>query len=145
MAIARADHTHVARTGHSLLLTVVGIVVGLLGLASLAGGVWLIGLGGSWYYVIVGLAMLATAALLWQRRAAALHLFALIVIGTIAWAVMEIGLDWWRLVPRGDVIFIVGLVLATPWVARRLGGGRWRGNALPLAAALTIAAVVALA
>jgi glucose dehydrogenase len=130
------------RPRQSLLLTVAAIIVGLFGLASVIGGTWLIGLSGSWYYAVAGLAMLATAALLWRRNAAALHLFALVVLGTVIWAVAEIGFDWWQLVPRGDLIFLVGLFLATPWVAHRSSGGRWLRAAAPLIGSLAIAAVV---
>jgi hypothetical protein len=125
----------------SKLLSVTAVVVGLFGLATLIGGGLLIGVGGSWYYAIAGLAMLATAWLLWRRNPVALHLFAALVLGTVIWAVAEIGFDWWPLVPRGDIIFLIGVFLLTPWVTRRLGR-RWRSAAGPLAGALVVAAIV---
>ncbi|MCZ8255586.1 MAG: membrane-bound PQQ-dependent dehydrogenase, glucose/quinate/shikimate family, partial [Polaromonas sp.] len=71
-------------------------------------------------------------------------IFALLVAGTLAWALWESGLDWWPLAARGGVVFVIGLFLMTPWVARTwpihaighegfLGvrGGRWAlGSAL---------------
>ena len=125
-----------------ILLTVIAAVIALCGLAALVGGVWLLVLGGSWYYAIAGLAMIATAVLLWRRSVMALYVFAALVIGTVIWAIVEIGFDWWRLVPRGDVVFILGLVLLTPWVTRRLDGDRWLSSAGPLLGALLVAAVV---
>ncbi|MBM6576004.1 glucose/quinate/shikimate family membrane-bound PQQ-dependent dehydrogenase [Microvirga sp. SRT01] len=133
------DPVHGSR--RSKLLSVTAVVVGLFGLATLIGGGLLIAVGGSWYYVIAGLAMLATAWLLWRRNPAALHLFAALVIGTVIWAVAEIGFDWWPLVPRGDIIFLIGAFLLTPWVTRRLDR-RWRSAAGPLAGALVVAAIV---
>ena len=128
-----------------LLVPAVALLVGVAGLASLIGGVWLIALGGSWYYACAGVVMLAVAVLLWRRRPAALHLFALLVLGTLVWAVAEIGFDFWQLVPRGDVVFLIGVLLALPPVARRLSAQRrWRSTAGPLAGALVIAGVVGL-
>ena len=136
-------HGRSARAG--ILLPVMAVVTGLSGLVSLAGGAWLVVLGGSWFYAVAGAAMVASAALLWRRRRAALHLFALLVLATLAWALAEVGLDWWQLVPRGDVIFILGGLLVTPWVARRLDGSGWVRTAGPLTASLALAAIVAVA
>lgn len=96
------------------------IVLTLCGLLSLVGGVWLIALGGSWYYALAALAFLITAALVWQGKASALLVYAAFVLLTLLWALYEVGLDWWPLAARGDVIFLVGLLLVTPWVTRSL-------------------------
>ena len=129
------------RRGRGWLLILAAILLALLGLVNLIGGVWLAVLGGSLYYAIAGLLLCGSAFLLWRRRPLALHLFALLVAGTVAWAVAEIGFDWWQLVPRGDLIFLLGALLLLPWITRRLGG-RWRVTAGPLAAALAIAGLV---
>ncbi|KAA5610246.1 glucose/quinate/shikimate family membrane-bound PQQ-dependent dehydrogenase [Rhodovastum atsumiense] len=129
-----------------------GLVIALLGAVVTAGGGWLVALGGSWYYVLAGLGILATGGLLIAGRAEALWVYAIVVLGTVIWAVAEIGLDWWQLAPRGDVIFLIGLYLLMPWVTRglvRSPGARapaaWRGAGVPLGATLVIAAVVGLA
>src|SRR5882757_8256811 len=103
------------------ILLVSGVVYGLIGLALAAGGVWLGLLGGSLYYVIAGVGILVTGALLMAGRPAALWVYAAVLIGTLAWAVAEIGFDWWPLAARGDVIFLLGLWLLTPWITRALG------------------------
>jgi quinoprotein glucose dehydrogenase len=105
-----------------LTLTITSIVLALVGLVLGGGGAWLVALGGSWYYLIAGLAFLVTAWLLYRRRSAALWLYAGIVFATLIWAVWEIGFDWWQLGPRGGVIVIIALWLLTPWVRRRLMG-----------------------
>lgn len=92
----------------------------LFGIVLLAGGGWLISLGGSWYYAIAGIALLITALLLFRRNAAALWLYAALVLATLVWALWESGLDWWPLAARGDVLFLLGLFMLTPWVTRRL-------------------------
>jgi quinoprotein glucose dehydrogenase len=57
----------------------------LAGLYLLIGGIWLTAIGGSPYYVIAGVVMLVTAALLYRRRAIALGLYALLLLCTIVW------------------------------------------------------------
>jgi quinoprotein glucose dehydrogenase len=111
------------------LTTIIGVAIGI---ALTSGGIWLIGLGGSWYYWIAGAAFLYTAYLLWQRRPAALLVYALVVAGTLVWALWESGLRWWPLAARGDVIFLFGLLLLTPWITRRLDAGERRGRASAL-------------
>lgn len=134
-----------ARLG--LIGWIVTALLGLIGLGLLAAGAWLIALGGSPYYAVAGVGLLLTAVLLWLGSPAALWLYAAVVLGTLVWAVAEIGLDWWALVPRGDVVFILGLLLLLPWVTRSLRGPagvrRWGG--LALAASLVVAAVVGVA
>lgn len=128
---------------------IVAALLILCGIGLAVGGAWLIGLGGSWYYLLAGLGMLATAALIVLGRREALWLYAALVLGTLAWALAEIGLDWWALVPRGDVVFVIGLLLLLPWVVRRLGPaperGGWIVRAGPLAASLALAAMVGVA
>ncbi|HUG62530.1 MAG TPA: membrane-bound PQQ-dependent dehydrogenase, glucose/quinate/shikimate family, partial [Methylomirabilota bacterium] len=110
------------RPRRSVLLLAVAAVVALIGLAMAGGGVWLIALGGSWYYALAGIAMLGLAWLLAKGRPSALWLHALLVVATLAWALWEVGLDWWALAPRGDLVFLLGLVLLLPWITRRLVG-----------------------
>lgn len=98
-------------------------VAGLFALTGLflgVGGVWLTLLGGSWYYLAVGIGLLAVAGLVWLRDPAALWLGAGLVLGSLLWALFEVGLDWWQLMPRGDWIMLLGILLALPWVVRRL-------------------------
>ena len=108
-----------------------GIVYALLGLALAVGGAWLAALGGSPFYVLAGIGILASGLLLLARRAEALWLFALIMIATMVWAVWESGFDFWPLAARGDVIYPLGLWLLLPWPRRGLSGSG-RAVAVPL-------------
>jgi quinoprotein glucose dehydrogenase len=131
---------------------VLGVIMALAGLALALGGGWLVALGGSWYYLLVGVAMLVTAWLLWRRRPAALWLYALVTLATLAWALWEAGLDWWPLAARGDVVFLLGIAMLLPWVTRHLGAAgtaiarrhvtAFRGGGLALTAVLLVALVV---
>ncbi|TPI59476.1 glucose/quinate/shikimate family membrane-bound PQQ-dependent dehydrogenase [Mesorhizobium sp. B3-1-7] len=102
--------------------TITSLVLFLIGLILGGGGIWLIALGGSWYYLIAGLVFLITAWLLFRRRSTSLWLYALFVLATLCWAVWEIGFDWWQLGPRGGVIVLIALWLLTPWARRGLRG-----------------------
>jgi len=99
-----------------------GFVYAAMGLGLAGGGVWLVALGGSWYYLLAGLGVLATGVLLIARRLSALAAFAVVLVGTLIWAIAEIGFDWWPLAARGDIVFPLALWLLTPWVTRNLNG-----------------------
>jgi len=97
-----------------------GVLFILGGLALAGFGAWLVVLGGNAYYVVCGVVLLVDGAMLWRRRPMALWVFALLLVGTLAWALWEVGLDWWPLAARLDVLFVLGLLLLTPWVRRGL-------------------------
>ncbi len=98
----------------------VSIALGLFGIALLVGGVWLIALGGSWYYGLAGAGSLCTAVLLWRQRQGALYLFAVIWGLTVVWALWEVGLNWWGLVPRlvAMTVILILILLLSPALRR---------------------------
>jgi quinoprotein glucose dehydrogenase len=102
------------------LLSLLAIILLLAGLVLLGGGIWLATLGGSWYYIFAGLGLLASGALLMRRSTAALSLYAAVLLVSLVWALWEAGLSWWPLAARLDVLFVLGLLLFTPWVTRAL-------------------------
>jgi len=104
----------------SALLLVLALLIGLAGLGLVVAGGWLVALGGSWYYLLAGLGLIATAALLPRGGGRGLMVYALVVAFTLAWALWEVGLAWWPMAARGDLFFLLGLLLLTPWVARAL-------------------------
>lgn len=130
------------------MIVAMTIVVALLGGVLAAGGVWLIALGGSWYYLIAGVVLLATAFLLMRRNPLAFFAYAAVLLGSLAWAVYEVGFDWWALAPRGGLLVVVGLLLLIPWWTAnpyRVGGAMpgWRAGGWTLAAALIVSAAIA--
>ena len=98
--------------------TFAAAIAGLLGLALAVGGIWLIVVGGSWYYLVLAIGFLVTAFLLHRRQPAALAVYTLIVLGTLAWALWEVGLDWWLLAARGGLIVVLGFLLLLPAITR---------------------------
>src|SRR4051794_27215451 len=87
-----------------LARSIIAVLIAILGLWLLGFGAWLAALGGSLYYVLAGVALLTTAVLLFRRQAAALVAYAALLTITIIWAVTEVGLDFWQLAPRGDLL-----------------------------------------
>ncbi len=92
-----------------ILLVVLGVLIG-------AGGVWLIALGGSWYYLPAGVALLVAGALLLRRNVAGVWLYGLTWLATLAWAYWEVGTDGWGLMPRtlAPTIILVLVLLTLP-------------------------------
>jgi len=126
-----------------LMRVAVAMGFALAGLVLLVGGGWLITLHGSPYYAIAGLVFVATAGLVYRRSQYAHTAYAILVLGTLVWSIWEVGLDWWQLAPRGDVVVIAGMLLLLPWFGGRKGG--WGFGRLALAASLIASGIVAIA
>jgi len=97
------------------LLVLFGLLMVIIGAPLVYGGVQLIGLGGSWYYALAGLGVIASGILYALRRKQGLWLYAIVFLATVAWAIWESGLEFWPLVPRlvaPAVIAIPALLLA---------------------------------
>lgn len=123
-------------------LLLLGLLLVAAGLALAIGGGKLLSLGGSAYYLIAGIGVIASGVLLAMRRGAALWLYALILFGTLAWALWEVGLDWWQLVPRVAIPCLIGIILLLPWWRKPLHS---RGGSLALAGSIVAAILVAIA
>lgn len=135
----------------AICLAVCALLLLLCGAGLAAGGLWLVLLGGAWYYLVAGLALLAAGILLLLRRPEALWLHAAILAASLLWALWEAGLDWWPLASRGSLLVLLGLLLLLPRVARPLrregregavAGGRRAIAAVLLAVAIVGAAAI---
>lgn len=109
---------------NKILLIVIALILLLMSSILIVGGWWLIRLGGSYYYLLCGIAVFVTAILLLKNKTSALTLFAIILVLSTGWAVWEVGFDWWQLVPRLWVWFVIGLVLFLPWIRKTLNPNR---------------------
>ena len=94
----------------------VGLLLAVAGLGMAVPGAYLVSLGGSPYYVVVGLMVVASAALILRRQGAGLELYALAFAGTVAWGLWEVGFDPWALMPRLVFLAVAGLFLMAPWL-----------------------------
>lgn len=102
-----SSESSLARWGRLLL----SLVLVLFGVYMVIGGVWLIGLGGNWYYAIAGALSIGSAVLLARRAPAATAWFGLLFVLTLVWTIIESGTDYWRWVPR----FALVLLFAIAW------------------------------
>lgn len=109
------------RPGRSAAALLLAIVLGAIGLVLAGGGAWLFFLGGSPYYVLAGLAMIASAALLFFGRPAGMWVYVAIFSITVPWALWESGANPWALVPRlvGPALLLVLVVILAPLVDGR--------------------------
>lgn len=83
-----------------ILAVLFELVLALLGLGLLAGGGWLVSLGGSLYYAIVGLAYLIAAILMLRGKGAGSLVVVLVAVLSAPWALWESGLHFWALFAR---------------------------------------------
>jgi membrane-bound PQQ-dependent dehydrogenase (glucose/quinate/shikimate family) len=99
---------------------VFAVVLILIGLTLAVGGVRLATLGGSFYYVLAGLAVLASGVLVWRRDRRGSLVYGLLLVATLVWSLYEVGLSYWALAPRLLALFVIGAWFLAPWFRRSL-------------------------
>jgi quinoprotein glucose dehydrogenase len=75
-------------------------VLGAIGGVLCAGGAWLIALGGSSYYFIVGILLTVSGVLTIRARPLGVIVYAIVFGITVVWSLWEVGLAPWGLTPR---------------------------------------------
>jgi len=90
----------------------------LIAVPLILGGVQLAFLGGSSYYLLAGLVLVACALKLWQGSAMGSLVYAGLLIATVAWSLMEAGTNLWALAPRILPLSAIGLWFLTPWLRK---------------------------
>ncbi len=105
----------------SILVRSLSVVLFAAGLTLLIGGVYLISLGGSWYYALAGMGISAAAYQLWQGRRAGVFTYLIVLALTVVWALYECGFVFWPLVPRLVAPAFLGaaVLLAAPLLRGR--------------------------
>ncbi|TMV82710.1 membrane-bound PQQ-dependent dehydrogenase, glucose/quinate/shikimate family, partial [Thioclava sp. BHET1] len=94
------------------VLVVLGILFALVGIYLIIGGGMLIARGGSWYYILMGLAVLAAGIQIARARSNGVLIYGAAVIVTVLWALWESGLDFWALEARILTFTMAAMVLA---------------------------------
>lgn len=97
-----------------------GIIYLLIGVGLSIAGARLLAFGDTLYYLLAGIAFAVTGILLIRAKHSALYLYAAFLIYTFFWALYEVGLDGWKLLPRLDIVIVLGFYLLMPWVRRGL-------------------------
>jgi membrane-bound PQQ-dependent dehydrogenase (glucose/quinate/shikimate family) len=104
------------------------VLLGLIALPLILGGVQLVFLGGSFYYLLAGLVITASAIKIWHGNPFGSKIYAGLMVATVAWALLESGTNLWALAPRILPLAVIGIWFLTPWFRRSL----YQGNPSPL-------------
>lgn len=83
-----------------LLARIVFSLVLILSVGLVLGGGWLIALGGSWYYLGIGVLYVVACILALKQQPLSALLFVLAMLITAIWATWEVGFNFWALFPR---------------------------------------------
>ncbi|HBV41011.1 MAG TPA: membrane-bound PQQ-dependent dehydrogenase, glucose/quinate/shikimate family, partial [Erwinia sp.] len=102
------------------MIKLTSIVIAIVGIAMLYMGGKLLLLGGSPFYVVIAIGLLITAVALFKNKKIALSVYAILMWLVVGWTLYEVGFDKWQWIPRGDIIGLMGVWLALPWVVRPL-------------------------
>ena len=128
----------------SIAVRVLAAVFGTIGLALTIGGVWLLSLGGSPYYLLAGLGLIASGVLLWRLSPAGAWVYAAVFVVTVLWALWEVGLNGWALVPRviAPAVLLVLVIAALPVLDPRRGGRLALGGAAVFVVGALVSGVI---
>ncbi|CAG9932904.1 PQQ-binding-like beta-propeller repeat protein [Candidatus Nitrotoga arctica] len=125
-------------------IRIAALILLVFGSALAGGGVILAASGGSLYYLISGVALIASSVLLWRGDARGVWMYGAMLVWTVAWSIWEVGYSGWQLVPRLIAPFVLAALLLLPSV-RRLRTDwlpLWRGRGWAAFGGGLIAAVV---
>lgn len=125
-------------------LVALGVLLAVVGAPILAGGAWLIALGGSWYYLFAGIGLVASGVFLIRQSFTGVWIYLLTWVFTLVWALWEAGLDGWAQVPRlvAPTVLLALVLLSIP-LLRRSDAARRRdhaGDNVPLVFTIILAA-----
>ncbi len=124
---------------------ILAFVLTIVGLVLLVGGAKLLSLGGSPYYAATGLLLLGSAIAFWRGSRWGAWLYLAMLAITAVWALWEVGLDGWALMPRLVGPLVIGLWVILPFNWRRMDSASLRTFGGRLAGLLVVAVVLALA
>ena len=99
---------------------VFSLVFSIIGLFLFLGGVQLMFLGGSLYYLLSGIILLVIAWTGLNNKASAAILYQLLLAATIVWSIYEVGFDVWGLIPRLVAPAVLGVIFLLPPIQKRL-------------------------
>lgn len=102
-------------------VALLGALILVLGVVLAAGGVWLVSLGGSWYYLLAGIGLVVSGWLLMQQSFGGVVTYGLVWLATLVWALWEVGLQGWPLVPRlvAPTVILLLVLIAIPLIGKR--------------------------
>ncbi|WP_243055262.1 membrane-bound PQQ-dependent dehydrogenase, glucose/quinate/shikimate family [Pseudomonas sp. BP01] len=121
-----------------------GCCLTIFAIALLVGGFTLARLGGSWYYLLAGVACLAAGGWYIKGSRKGFWAYAALFVGTLLWAFWEVGLQFWALIPRlsGVVILAIPALLLAPHMKGAVTSARpWRLSAALIALVVVVSGI----
>ncbi|MGP3011551.1 glucose/quinate/shikimate family membrane-bound PQQ-dependent dehydrogenase [Serratia marcescens] len=128
---------HRTRDGKKYLLWFLAGLMFIIGLAICLLGARLAFVGGTFYFVAMGLAMIIAAVLIARRRRSGIILYAIAFVASLFWAVADAGWHYWPLFSRLFTLGVLAFLCAIAWPLMP-GHSAKKGPAFGLAAILAI-------
>jgi glucose dehydrogenase len=97
--LAGAERVDVDRSGASPDRVIANLII-MIGAVLAGGGLWLLLLGGTPYYLLSGTAYVVSGVLLWRRRQAGAWFAVALLAATLVWAIWDAGLNYWAVSTR---------------------------------------------
>jgi len=109
-----------------LFVRLLGVLLFLIGAVLAVGGGMLIAAGGSAYYLLAGLGLIASGVQIFRLKLSGAIIYGVVFVLTILWALWEVGLDGWGLVPRliGPAVLMLLVIFSLAALTTRRGGGK---------------------
>ena len=102
------------------------------------GGLWLIVLGGSWFYAVAGCLLGYVSYSLIKQHAHAFSTAIVLLIFSVIWALVEVGLDYWQFVPRVSLFLGVACVVTLFYAQLRTHDGVQGGRKMRTPASIVL-------
>src|SRR5690242_19056546 len=101
--------------------TLLAILMAVIGIILTVGGIWLVALGGSVYYLIAGVAMLASAWFLFRGRILGAWIYVGLFILSAIWGFAESRGNAWAMVPWlvAPLVILILTLLVMPTLVPR--------------------------
>lgn len=134
----------VRRAAGGLAVLILGIIMGIVGAVLTIGGAWLLSLGGSFYYLLAGLGLIASAWFIIRSQALGAWIYVALFVLTVLWALWEVGLNGWALAPRviAPLVLLIAVVAVLPLLERRIGKRLMLGGFAVIAVLVLVGGVV---
>ena len=126
--------------------TLLALVMALIGIVLTIGGVWLAVLGGSIYYLIAGVAMLASAWFLFRGRMLGVWIYIGLFILSALWGFAEARGNGWAMIPWlvAPLVLLICVLLVMPTLTRDANRWKFAGGGIVVAVLFVIVSFAAL-
>ena len=110
---------------------ILAVLLAGIGLVLAIGGGWLLSLGGSFYYLLAGLGLIVSGVMLFRLSLLGAWIYVGVFVLTVLWALWEVGLNGWALVPRvvAPAVLLLLVIATLPALDPRRGGRLALGGA----------------